>query len=157
MGDVRGSLENYGRALSLREKVAAADTHDARARDTVARAHLSIGQVLRGAARPLEAIPHFRQALEIASQRYAADATNGAAGERLANVYGALGRATADLATGTKDRAEATRHWRNARAWAQQGADLLSARQTKGPLPKSGKDELVSLQSLIAKCDAALQ
>jgi tetratricopeptide (TPR) repeat protein len=157
MGDVPGALEHYGRALSLRERVAAADTHDARAQETVARAHLSIGQVLRGAARPLEAIQHFRQALEIASNRYAADPSNGAAAERLANVYGALGRTSADLASSTKSKTEATPHWRDARAWAQNGADLLSARLTKSALSKSGQEEFDSLLILVAKCDAALR
>ena len=35
--DVAGSLEYYGRALELRERAAAADVHDVRARETVAR------------------------------------------------------------------------------------------------------------------------
>ena len=60
MGDVDGALENYGRALSLREQVAAADLHDARAQETVARALRGAGrlanqiQVVPPASRPAQ-------------------------------------------------------------------------------------------------------
>ena len=55
MGDIPGALENYDRALKCREQAVALDPHDANARDTVGRAHLSIGQVYRRAGRPLDA------------------------------------------------------------------------------------------------------
>ena len=70
-GDIAGSLEQYGRALKLRQEVAASDVNDARAQETVNRAHLAIGQVLRRASRRGEALEQFRQALDIAARLYA--------------------------------------------------------------------------------------
>jgi eukaryotic-like serine/threonine-protein kinase len=156
MGDIAGSLDNYQRALSEREQVARADPHDANAQDTIARAHLSIGQVLRTAGRQLEAIPHFLKALEIASVRYAADPANGATGERLANVYGALAGANAGLASAAKDKVEAIRRWREARAWARKSLDIWVLKRTSGALSALGRDELKSLEDLIAKCEVEL-
>jgi tetratricopeptide (TPR) repeat protein len=156
MGDTAGSLENYQRALSLREQVAAADPHDVNARDTVVRAHLSIGEVLRNAGRSLEAIDHYRKALDIASARFTADPTNGAVGERLANVYRALARANAGLAAATKDTAEAARRWRQARAWARNGLEIWEKRRATGPLTEGAQGNMDSLVDLVAKCETAL-
>jgi tetratricopeptide (TPR) repeat protein len=155
-GDIAGSLENYQRALLQRQQVAAADPHDVNAQDTVLRAHLSIGQVLRNAGRQLEAIPHLRDALEIASARYAADPSNGVTSQRLANVYGALAGANAGLASATKNGVEASRRWRDARAWSRKGLDIWEAKRDRGTLSAIDKDELKSLEVLMAKCDVEL-
>jgi tetratricopeptide (TPR) repeat protein len=156
MGDIAGSLENYQRALSQREQVAAADPHDANAQDTVARAHLSIGQVLRKAGRQLEATPHFLNALEIASGRHAADPSSGAASDRVANIYGALAGANAELASGAKSNDEAIRRWREARAWSRKSLDILMDKRDRGTLSAVDKGELDSIGDLIAKCDLEL-
>ncbi len=156
MGNTAGSLEQYQLALSLREQVAAADPHDVNARDAVTRAHLSIGQVLRNAGRSLEAIAHFRKALDIASARFAADPSNATAGERLANVYGALAGTTLGLATATKDPAEAARRWRDTLSWSRKSLDIWVRRREKGTLSAAGQRELDALAALVAKCEAAL-
>jgi non-specific serine/threonine protein kinase/serine/threonine-protein kinase len=155
-GDIAGSLENYQLALSQRQQVAAADPHDVNAQDTVLRAHLSIGQVLRNAGRQLEAIPHLHNALEIASARYAADPSNGVTGQRLANVYGALAGANAGLASAAKNGVEASRRWREARAWTRKGLDIWEGKRDRGTLTAVDKEELQSLADLIAKCDLEL-
>jgi tetratricopeptide (TPR) repeat protein len=157
MRDVPAALENYQRALVLREQVAAADVHDANALQAVGRAHFSIGNVLQGAGRRAEAIQHFRQALEIDLQRFVADPTNAAVGERLANVYGAMARTAEEQASASRGKADAARYWRDAAAWARKSIDIWSARRAKGPLTKGGQAELDSLLTLVAKCAAALQ
>jgi non-specific serine/threonine protein kinase/serine/threonine-protein kinase len=156
MRDVSGALENYERALALREQVADADVHDANAQQAVSRAHFSIGNVLRSAGRRGEAIQHLRQALEIDLKRYLADPGNGAAGERLASVYGAMAGTAQEQASATKGKREAARYWRDAGTWAQKSIDIWSARRTKGPFPKRTQDELDALRILVAKSEAAL-
>jgi tetratricopeptide (TPR) repeat protein/tRNA A-37 threonylcarbamoyl transferase component Bud32 len=155
MGDTSGALESYQHALSSREQVAAADPHDVNARSAVARAHLSIGQVFRKAGRGLEAIPHFRQALAMVSSLYEADRSNDGAGERVADVYGALAGTNAELAAATTDKAEAARRWAEARAWANKSLDIWVGHRARGTLSARGKEELDSIVGLIARCDLA--
>jgi serine/threonine protein kinase/tetratricopeptide (TPR) repeat protein len=153
MGDTSGALENYGRALSAREAVAAADPNDVNARGAVARAHLSIGQVLRKAGRGLEAIPQFRQALVMASDFYKANPSNAGAGEKVADIYGALAGTNAELASAATDKAEAARRWGEAREWARKSLDIWVSQREKGRLSATGKGEIDVITRLIATCD----
>jgi hypothetical protein len=67
-------------------------------------------------------------------------------------VYGALAGTTAELASATKDKGEATRLCRDVRAWSQKSLDIWAAKQAKGTLSASDKAEVDSLVSRIAKC-----
>jgi non-specific serine/threonine protein kinase/serine/threonine-protein kinase len=155
-GDFAGALEYYERALSWREQVSAADPNDVNARDSVARAHLSIGLVLLKAGRPPEAIQHYRKALEIAVERSGADPSNGAARGQLANAYSGLGGGYAGLASQTKDRVEAARQWRDARASYKKGLDIWLDMRAKRTLAPRNNGEPDRLTALVAKCDKAL-
>ncbi|MCP6768945.1 tetratricopeptide repeat protein, partial [Klebsiella pneumoniae] len=77
LGNNGGALENYQRALALREQVAAADPHDMNAQATVSRAQVSVGQILRQLGRRTEAQAQFHAALDGATRRFAADPGNG--------------------------------------------------------------------------------
>ena len=151
-GDVNGSLENYRRALALRQQVADADPHDVNAGDTVTRAYLSIGQVLRGANRFEEAMAEFRRAASRAEARHAADASNGPAEERLANIYGAMAGTEAALAGASKNPADAARLCRETRDWSRKAVEIWNARQNPTTEIKA---EIESLEKLGAKCDEA--
>ena len=133
--------------------VAAADPHDVNAKDAVARAHLSIGQVLQNAGRLNESIEYFAHALQIASDRYAADPTNGVAAERLANISAALAGSYAGLASAATDPIDAMRRWREARVSSRKSLDTWTERRAKGPLSSISQNELDSLSELIAKSD----
>ena len=126
-GDVAGSLEQYGRALKLRQEVAAADVHDARAQETVARAHLSIGQVLRKHNRRVDALGQLRQALEIVSRLYATSPANLDRAQRLANVYGALAGTASELAAAAGSKAAANPYCHDTKRWAQRGMEVWGA------------------------------
>ena len=157
MPDFTGSLDNYQRALVLRQQVAAADVHDARAQDLVTRGHLSIGHVLRKAGRPSEAISQFQQALTMASRLHTADAANLSYAERLANVYGALTEPRSSPLSAKHGRAAAAPYWHDVNTWAQKSLDLWETMARTRPLSKSGQAEVEGLRGLIATSAAALR
>ena len=144
-------------ALALREQVATADPNDVNARGAVTRAHLSIGQVYRRAGRGLEAIPHFRQALAMESSDYEAEPSNDGAGERVADVYGALAGTNADLA------AVRDRQGRGGAALGR-GPDVGeeepsisgSASARRARCRQEAKRNWIVIVALIAKCDVAM-
>ena len=155
-GDIAGALDNYQRALSEREQVAAADPHDVNAKDAVARAHMSIGQVLRNDHRPLEAAGHFSKALAIIAARHAADPGNSTVGVRLANVYGSLAAVSAALAASSRDQAEATRRWRDAREWSGKSLSQWADQRARRTLLKDERSEVDSLVELAARSEREL-
>jgi tetratricopeptide (TPR) repeat protein len=155
-GDTAGALDNYERALAERRRVAAADPHDVNAEDAVARAHLSIGRVLQHAGRLDESIPHLREALEIASRRYAVDAANGSAAERLAHVLSALAEVYAAQASAATDPGQVARRWQDARTASRRALTIWSERAAKGPLSALDTTDRVALVELAAKSDRAL-
>jgi tetratricopeptide (TPR) repeat protein/tRNA A-37 threonylcarbamoyl transferase component Bud32 len=149
-GDTAAALSNYEQALSLRERVSAADPHDVNARNAVVRAHLSIGFVLVNAGRVREGIQHDRRALAIAS------AVEKPEPGQLANVYAALGGASAKLASTARDRGDAILHWRDARAWSRKSLDLRTEKRSKGTLSATDRNDLDTLTELMATYEAAL-
>ena len=123
-----GDIDSVARELSAGARRARmggqADPNDVNARDTVIRAHLSIGQVFRKASRPLEALPHLHKAREIAAARYASDPANVVAGQRLANVYSALAEIYAGLAAAAQYSGAGIAQCREARVWGQESVEI---------------------------------
>lgn len=92
----------------------------------------------------------------MAARRSEADPTNGDARVRLADAGTALGRSYASLASTAKDKSDAARHWREARAWYQKSVDLLAPMHANDSLPATAKGELELIAGLIAKSDLGL-
>ncbi len=133
MGNTAESLDNYNRALTLRQQVADSDPHDVNARDTVARAQKSIGDVYLKARDPLYAVAYYQEALRLVAARAASDPANAVVRERLAYSYGAIGDAYAALATGPRlARPEALRNWREAPGSVCKGADIVARHARRG-------------------------
>jgi len=155
-GDTAGALDNYGQALAWRQRAAALDRNDVNAQDAVARAHLSIGRVLRNAGRVQESVPHLQEARAIAASRYASDATNRQAAERLGSIHAELADAYADLASAATSRPEALRQWHEARGWSKKTVDIFGARATPGPLTPISQGDLDRYVALSGRSDREL-
>jgi serine/threonine protein kinase len=66
LGDTAGALQSYGKAMAIRERLAAEAPADPRAAQQVATIHNRIGRMLRARGDVLAALEHHRQALRIA-------------------------------------------------------------------------------------------
>lgn len=78
LGDTKGALESYGKALRLYEQVAAREPHNRELQHEIALSHLRLGEIFLSLGKPAESVARFRQCLVVMEELREADPANAA-------------------------------------------------------------------------------
>ncbi|MEO8371042.1 MAG: protein kinase [Candidatus Solibacter sp.] len=103
MGDLRGALDAFQKALPIREQLRSLDPRDARAQMNLANSHASVGFVLLEMGKAREAQEHFEQQRKLDVELVKADPMGVSYLYSLSEAYENLGRVSKVL--GQQDRA----------------------------------------------------
>ena len=134
-----------------------ADPADVRAQRGLSIGHNRIGDIHVMSGRAAEALPSYREAVQIAETLASADPDNVLARHDLALSTWKLGSAYLDLGRDqTRSPEERLRHCREARTAMQRALDRLVQLREGGLLPATDADFPDWISSEIADCDAVI-
>ena len=93
LGDTKGAIESYRKALAIAEKLASAGPNDAGTRRNLAAIHGKIGEVLAASGDTVAALESHRTSLRIRQALLDADPANAGAQRDLSQSYDSIGNA----------------------------------------------------------------
>ena len=152
MGDLKGALDAFQKALPIREQLRALDPRDARAQINLANSHASIGYVLLEMGNALAARGHFEQQRKIDEELIKLDPMAVSHRYSLSEAYENLGRVANRLGAEAAGRRATERRAEDLRRIAVARSDLSGVRRSPRPHPKRTQRSEVGQASGLSRC-----
>jgi non-specific serine/threonine protein kinase/serine/threonine-protein kinase len=156
LGDLKGALAAFEKALPVRERLLALDPRDARARLNLLRSHNSIGFTLVRLGEPSRALEHFQVEEKLARELVDKDPTPVEHQTSLATAHENVGSVWLYYAERASQPGEQRRYWQRARTYFAQALAIAGSLQARGALKAEYVVIHERLKAELAACNRAL-